>query len=188
MEYNKKILESTGIFVWDNALSSEFCERCIQEFESTNETFDGLTGGGYNPDIKKSTDWHLSSSGLNHTLSSTLAQATREIEKKYHHIKELNLHYSGYQMQRSNKGEGYFNWHTDNNEQDMAMFRVIAPIFYLNDVESGGETQFKYQDINIKPEQGKLVIFPATWKYLHRGAKPLSNDKYIITCFGMSYR
>ena len=29
-----------------------------------------------------------------------------------------------------------------------------------------------------------LVIFPSTWKYLHEGVVPKSNDKYIITTFG----
>jgi hypothetical protein len=33
----------------------------------------------------------------------------------------------------------------------------------------------------VKPEAGKLLFFPATWTYPHRGMMPISNDKYIIT-------
>lgn len=188
MEYNKQILESTGIFVWDNALSPEFCEYCIQEFESATNKFDGLTGSGYNPKMKKSTDWHPEVTKVIDGLNSTVLQALRQIEKVYPHIKKLGIRMSGMQMQKSLKGKGYFNWHSDNDETDFEVYRVLAPIFYLNDVESGGGTEFKYQDITIKPEKGKLVIFPATWNYLHRGVKPLSNDKYIVTCFGLVKR
>ena len=28
---------------------------------------------------------------------------------------------------------------------------------------------------------GKLLIFPATWTYMHRGNVPISEDKYIVT-------
>ena len=33
----------------------------------------------------------------------------------------------------------------------------------------------------LKPKAGTLVIFPATWTYNHKGAMPLSGDKYVIT-------
>ena len=49
----------------------------------------------------------------------------------------------------------------------------------LNNVEEGGETLF--EDFKIKPMEGLLLFFPATWTYPHSGAMPTSNDKYIIT-------
>ena len=52
-------------------------------------------------------------------------------------------------------------------------------MFYLNDVEEGGETGFYYQDVEIKPKKGTLVIFPAGFTHLHRGKMPVSNNKYI---------
>ena len=59
-------------------------------------------------------------------------------------------------------------------------YRVITFIWYLNNVEEGGETEF-WKDYNIKPTTGKLVLFPASWTFPHRGKMPISDDKYIIT-------
>lgn len=60
--------------------------------------------------------------------------------------------------------------------------RFIVAFWYLNDVEEGGETQFYNIDkeIKVKPEEGTLIMFPATWQYLHAGLPPISNPKYII--------
>jgi len=34
--------------------------------------------------------------------------------------------------------------------------------------------------LQVSPECGTILIFPATWTYLHRGNTPISNDKYIL--------
>jgi hypothetical protein len=60
------------------------------------------------------------------------------------------------------------------------MHRVITYLWYLNDVNDGGETEF-CGDFKVKPRAGKLVLFPASWCYPHKGIMPLSNNKYIIT-------
>jgi hypothetical protein len=53
-------------------------------------------------------------------------------------------------------------------------------MWYLNDVNEGGETLF-FEKYSIKPQKGKIVIFPAEWFFQHKGKIPISNDKYIIT-------
>ena len=57
---------------------------------------------------------------------------------------------------------------------------LITYLFYLNTIEEGGETEF-IDGTKIKPETGKLLIFPATWTYEHRGNVPISSNKYICT-------
>jgi quercetin dioxygenase-like cupin family protein len=54
-------------------------------------------------------------------------------------------------------------------------------MFYLNDVDEGGETEFYYQQQKVKPVKGRMVIAPAGFTHTHRGNKPESNDKYILT-------
>ena len=51
---------------------------------------------------------------------------------------------------------------------------------YLNDVEEGGETEFLYQQLKIKPSKGRVVIWPGSFTHLHRGNPPMST-KYIAT-------
>ena len=52
---------------------------------------------------------------------------------------------------------------------------------YLNDVEDGGETEFKLQNLKIKAEKGKTVIWPVDWTYTHRGIISPKQEKYIVT-------
>ena len=79
---------------------------------------------------------------------------------------------------------GYPYWHSEvypqTNSID-ALHRVLLFMFYLNDVDEGGETDFYYQDISIKPRKGTMVIAPAYFTHTHRGQVPISNDKYILT-------
>ncbi len=48
-------------------------------------------------------------------------------------------------------------------------FRVLAWMTYLNDVEDGGSTSFVHQDLEIQPERGKTLIWPAEWTHAHLG-------------------
>jgi len=54
-------------------------------------------------------------------------------------------------------------------------------ITYLNDDFEGGETEFLYQGVRVKPEKGKTVIFPASYTHVHRGNPPIGGTKYIAT-------
>ena len=87
---------------------------------------------------------------------------------------------SGFQIQRTKKGE-YYRWHDDNAEIEN---RYLTYIYYLNtlDEEDGGCTEF-INGKKVKPEQGKLLIFPATWTCVHRGTPVLGKTKYIATGF-----
>ena len=57
-----------------------------------------------------------------------------------------------------------------------AFIRYMA---YLNDVEEGGETEFLYQSIRVKPKQGTMVC-PSSFTHTHRSNPPLKGDKYMI--------
>ena len=58
--------------------------------------------------------------------------------------------------------------------------RKLTFIWYLNDIIEGGDTEFS-SGLKIKPETGKIVIFPALWPWVHRGNPPKSENKYICT-------
>ena len=61
------------------------------------------------------------------------------------------------------------------------LHRLVLWMYYLNDVEVGGETEFYFQKRAIRPRKGTVVIAPAGFTHTHRGNVPLSGDKYIIT-------
>jgi hypothetical protein len=52
---------------------------------------------------------------------------------------------------------------------------------YLNDVESGGETEFLYQNLKIKPQKGLTLIWPTDWTHTHRGIPSMEEEKMIVT-------
>ncbi|RTE87493.1 2OG-Fe(II) oxygenase [Aliidiomarina sp. B3213] len=89
------------------------------------------------------------------------------------------------QAQRYRAGIGNYNyWHCEVYPQPQsveALHRTLLFMYYLNDVEDGGTTDFYYQDRQIKPKKGRMVIAPAYFTHTHRGTTPKSNDKYILT-------
>ncbi|MCE9687820.1 2OG-Fe(II) oxygenase [Shewanella sp. AS16] len=94
------------------------------------------------------------------------------------------------QKYQQNKG-GYPHWHSEQfpqNGHNEALHRVVLYMFYLNDVEEGGETEFFYQQRKIRPKKGTMVIAPAGFSHSHRGNMPVSNDKYIATSWIMFNR
>jgi predicted 2-oxoglutarate/Fe(II)-dependent dioxygenase YbiX len=87
-----------------------------------------------------------------------------------------NFNIQKYEVSESGK----YIYHTDNNvDIQNNTERCITFLWYLNDVCSGGETEF-FNNIKISPEIGKLVLFPSTWTYPHCSRPVISNDKYIM--------
>jgi hypothetical protein len=89
------------------------------------------------------------------------------------------------QAQKYEAGKGNYNyWHCEVYPQaphNEPLHRTLLFMFYLNDVLDGGQTEFFYQEKSIQPKQGRMVIAPAYFTHTHRGAVPVSNDKYILT-------
>ncbi len=82
-------------------------------------------------------------------------------------------------LQKTEPTQGYHMFHGENIYWNM-QHRTMAWIVYLNDIEGGGDTEFLYQQLKVKPERGKVVIWPGSYTHLHRGNPPMS-DKYIAT-------
>ena len=76
-------------------------------------------------------------------------------------------------------GQDIFKNHCDVIQTGPTSKRFLVFIMYLSDVEEGGETTFP--EFKVKPKKGSLLLFPATWNYVHSANIPKSNDKYIIT-------
>jgi hypothetical protein len=91
-----------------------------------------------------------------------------------------NMQLKYVKVQKTNVGGGYHTWHYETDRRDTSN-RVLAWMIYLNDVEEGGETEFLYQHLRVKPTTGTFVIWPAGFTHTHRGNPPLSNTKYIMT-------
>ena len=61
--------------------------------------------------------------------------------------------------------------------------RYLVLLWYLNDVERGGETRFPELGLEVAARAGRLLIFPPYWMYQHEGLPPESGDKYILSTY-----
>ena len=96
------------------------------------------------------------------------------------------------QAQKYERGIGnYQYWHCEVYPQaphNEPLHRTLLYMYYLNDVEEGGETDFHYQQRSIQPKAGRMVIAPAYFTHTHRGRTPVSGDKYILTSWVLLQR
>ena len=186
LETINEVKENTFIFEKKNALPLDVCSEMIRRFEaSENEQYEGRIGQtvGKDRDIKRSTD--LVTSGkenwkdLDRELFRSLSSIIGEFRETYPFFKGP-FKDMGYAIQRTNPGE-FYHWHIDGGSHDFSDRQLVA-VWYLNDVEGpGGETEFSYQQVKIKPEAGKVAIFPPFWTHEHRGVELQKGVKYIAT-------
>lgn len=177
------------IKVYERNLDEELCHSIIERFELDDRKTPGVTGGGLLPEVKDSMDLMITNRSEWADIDSALHEAlNKPAQDMFAMLQEYanavcNPRDTGYQIQRTLPGGGYA-WHNDSCVYDDFYERVFTYIWYLNTVEEGGETEFL--DTKIKPVVGKLVLFPATWTFLHRGLPPARGRKYICTGWMLS--
>jgi len=179
------------IYENNNALKPKVCEDIIQRFRHDDRKAPGITTSGkVMPELKKSMDLAISDldewEDIDRTLFQSLAENLEEYAKRILEIIGNPLWSSeikdtGYNIKRYKQND-YYNWHVDCQTYIEGWTRTIAGIWYLNEVEEGGETEFAFGH-KVVPETGKLILFPATWNFPHRGLSPIKGNKYIITSF-----
>jgi hypothetical protein len=57
-------------------------------------------------------------------------------------------------------------------------YNVLTYIFFLNDIDFGGELVF--DTVTIKPKAGKLVLFPYVFEDKYKYISPVSSSQYLI--------
>ena len=180
----KKVDFSNFIYTERNALPKSFCNNVIEKFEQDDRKRQGQVGGGVDLDIKRSSDlsisefcdWESYDKAFYKSLNIGLKRYSNFIPEEYIKNKALSElgNDTGYQIQRTQPGD-YYIWH-----HDQTTTRLLTFIWYLNDIKDGGYTEF-IDGTRIQPEAGKLVMFPATWDFLHRGVSPKTETKYLCT-------
>jgi len=174
------------IFERPQALPASFCEEVIRRFEaSPQHQVEGRIGQTQSKDhsVKKTTDLVVSNKedwkDVDEMFFRCVAAALKEFRESFPYFKGP-FKDMGYQVQRYRPGE-YYHWHIDGGSHQFSQ-RQLVVIWYLNDVPGpGGETEFLYQDVKIRPEQGKMVLFPPFWTHEHRAVRVVQGVKYMAT-------
>ena len=58
--------------------------------------------------------------------------------------------------------------------------RKMTAILFLNNIDDGGLLTFKNFDISITPQEGAIVIFPASFAYSFKINKPKESDSLVV--------
>lgn len=188
----KEVKPYSFIYELANALPAEVCRDMIRRFEANpDQQYLGRIGQGEQlaDEVKRSTDLRISGrkdwKDIDSALVRSLAGAFNEMAQRFPYFAANSFKDMGYNLQRTEPGE-FYHWHVDGGPGPFSQRQLVA-IWYLNDVDGpGGETEFAVQDVRVKPEEGKLILFPPFWTHLHRGATLQQGVKYIATtwiCF-----
>jgi predicted 2-oxoglutarate/Fe(II)-dependent dioxygenase YbiX len=180
------------IYEIPKALPGDVCREMIRRFEAnTDQQYVGRIGqaGVEEGAIKKTTDLRISGrtdwKDLDAMLMQSLSRHFSAIAQAFPFFAANRFKDLGYNMQRYRAGE-YYHWHVDSGPGEFSQRQLVA-LWYLNDVPApGGETEFPLQEIKVRPEEGKLVLFPPFWTHLHRAVTVERGVKYIATtwiCF-----
>ena len=65
--------------------------------------------------------------------------------------------------------------------------RFLCLMVYLNDDFTDGETYFPLMDARVRPQKGRLFVFPPSWNYLHKGIPPQPPSKTGAKYFIMTH-
>ena len=177
-----------GSFVFERAaaLPPAFCDEVIARFEANpSQQYAGRVGQlrEEQASVKKTTDLVVSNKDnwkdVDQMLFRSLGGAMVELRQAFPYFRGP-FKDNGYQVQRYRAGE-YYHWHIDGGSHELSQRQLVA-LWYLNDVPGpGGETEFLFQQISVRPERGKLVLFPPFWTHEHRAVQLQRGLKYIAT-------
>jgi hypothetical protein len=179
------------IGIFKNAFTKEFCEDAIKHYEDMVSSGHGINRFEFEKSARTDKDdTQVFADDVDYIPLRKLKKEFNELfwtkffpiyEQEYSSLKESGRHVNySFKIQKTKIGGGYHVWHYESGSREYCN-RLLTWILYLNDVQEGGETEFLYQHMRVKPEQGTLVIWPAAFTHTHRGNPPLSNEKYIVT-------
>ncbi|MEM7250142.1 MAG: 2OG-Fe(II) oxygenase [Pseudomonadota bacterium] len=176
------------IRVYDDVLEPSFCNDVIQRFEASDGKFRGQVHGERGRELnekkKRTLELVISDqpewSDVEHTLKQKYVECVNQYAQEFPHVGGLpgQLISEAFRIKKYAVGD-FFDWHMDCVGN--GFFRILAIQFYFNDVASGGATEFQFQQAKVASAQGRVVLFPTLWTYLHRGASVQSNPKYVCT-------
>jgi hypothetical protein len=182
----REVQPNSFIYEIEHALTPDICQEIIRRFEANPaQQYAGRIGqvAQHDVSIKRSTDLVVSGNekwgDVDQILMRSTGLAVRTVREKFPYFNG-RFKDMGYNVQRTDSGE-FYHWHIDGGSHEFSQ-RQLVIIWYLNDVPGpGGETEFLFQDVKIKPQEGKMLLFPPFWTHEHRGAMLLAGVKYIAT-------
>lgn len=180
-----KLDKSTFIGGW--YIPDSVCNEVIDVFNNNQFKWGkGTVGEGIlRPEAKRSTELVIKPHDWDTFLKSYishLSNCLEEYKKKYPWSNRVNdfAVTENIKIQHYKPGEGFYNWHAENEGYGDTKLRHLVFMTYLNTVENAG-TEFFHQELTTPCEKGLTLIWPSAWTHTHRGVTNNEKDKFIIT-------
>ncbi len=177
------------IRVYDNALEEGFCQNLVAGFENMTE-LQRLNGRGIRPGLDNSawTEMNIGALADKAFLGFFLAQIDTYLAR-YNRDVPLTIPVpirpktDRLTLKRYRPQVEEFEPHFDSIDDYSSRYMVF--LWYLNDVDEGGATEFTDLGVSVTPRAGRLLMFPPYWMFQHAGRPPISGDKYILSTYLM---
>lgn len=176
------------IVEFPNSVPVELCNEIIKRFDNDDRKHAGLVrvdGHEFvNKDMKDSIDLVITDKDdwkdLDNKLSMYVGTVVRTYLKYLHDefnynqvmhplidISDIETGDRGYVVHKQPYGAEY-KWHYDGNIRYFSQEGFLSILIYLNTLnfEEGGSTHF-LNGRKVRPEAGKILIFPRNWTVLH---------------------
>ena len=178
---NVQYIDNIGIY--KNILDPKWCDAVIKHFNKNEKNIlDRQKDFGYDSKSVKDKAFFLQDPKLSSYILNILSSKIYEdYINKYPHVPVIQYEIEDLKIQKTEPSEGYHQWHSEWLDNEPCIKRYLVYTIYLNDIFSGGETEFLYQSYRIPPTKGTVVLFPAYFTHVHRGNPPLESTKYIMT-------
>lgn len=177
-------------FIGSWIIEHSICDDLIDYFEINSiKHRQGKTSGGLSIESKDRTDISIGAKDIaaegNEIFIKyfkALFECYEDYNKKWPFLKTVikSLDIGPCNLARYKEGQHFQNLHCERGSIDN-LSRFFAFMTYLNDVDAGGSTYFKHYDLEIYPQKGVTLIWPAEWTHAHKGNKIIAGSKYIIT-------
>lgn len=171
-------------FIEQYHINESLCDKFINFFESSDSSLKedmSFTNRGYTAifDVLNKVDVNLKED-----YEYEISKIINSYKKKYVYSHTLTSKFELHpkvNLQKYMPGDFYSSWHTENvGFPNFSSKRHLVFMTYLNNVGEGGETEFFYQNIKIKPKKGLTLIWPTQWTHTHKGL-PCTTEKYVMT-------
>jgi len=185
------------IYEIPNVISKETCEELIENYEKDdNKEPTSISDHCVSTHVRRSMHTWMTDEDIWGKIKQDVIKVIIDGIDKYSdylcdeniistktsiHLFKDRLVFEEIYLNKSKEGD-YYHWHIDSNTSSGKRIRAFSCLIYLNTLEEdqGGCTEFKCGK-KVRPEQGKLVIFPSTWTYEHRAAE-VKNGGVKYTC------
>lgn len=172
----KKLHPDVDIYTTDNFLTDNLCDKIINDAVDTLEE---------SPLTRKLPNFRTSKTSYN------VDTEVDNLIEKYFNCEDIaseKIQVQKYSI--GNEFKDHFDWFDEIDKDFIGNRgqRTWTIMVYLNDVDSGGETNFPKLGLNIIPKKGKAVVWnnlhedgSGNYEVIHSGKPVTKGEKWIIT-------